>query len=164
MLTVCCTTKLLKRLRVETVAASKTPEPRLGEWYATVLQMRPHHLVLLVNEPTRLAAVLPARDFGVLGQRISDAIVHVLKDLGLDAGVIDHERRAMADVTFARTSSRSVRGTMSEYGFQLEQLRNANPYMTEHTLAMHLGRAPIEIPRFGCQAPADVARQLLADA
>jgi hypothetical protein len=162
MLVVCCTTKLLKRLRVETAPPSATPEPRLGEWYATILQMRPQHLVLLVNEPTRLAAVLPARDFGVLGQRISDAIVRVLQDLGLDAGAIDHERRAMADVTFAKTASRSVRGTMSEFGFQLEQLRNAHPHMPEHALAMHLGRAPVEMPRYGCRAPADVARQLLA--
>ena len=162
MLIVCCTTKLLKRLRVETATPSVTPAPRLGEWYATILQMRPQHLVLLVNEPTRLAAVLPAREFGVLGQRISDAILRVLQDLGVDAGVIDHERRAMADVTFAKTASRSVRGTMSEFGFQLEQLRNANPHLPEHALAMNLARTPVSMPRFGCQAPADVAKQVLA--
>ena len=162
MLIVCCTTKLLKRLRVETATTSATPEPRLGEWYATILQLRPHHVVLLVNEPTRLAAVLPAREFATLAERIPAAIARVLEDLGVDAGVVASERRAMADVTFAKTSSRSVRGTMSELGFQLEQMRDANPHLSEHALGMCLGRVRVKIPQFGCEHPADVAKRVLA--
>jgi hypothetical protein len=60
MLTVRCTTKLLGRLKVSPRALGKASSNRLGDWYATILPVRPAHPILLVNETTRLAAVLPA--------------------------------------------------------------------------------------------------------
>ncbi len=162
MLTLCCTTKLLKRLREQDAPASPSPEPRLGDWYATVLQLRPHHVVLLVNDPTRLAAVIPARDLGRLGQASADAIARVLKDLGVDAAVVEEERRAMADVSFTKTVSRSVRGTMSELGYELELLHNSSPHLSEHALGMRLNGGLVTIPGFGCRPPAEVAVEVLA--
>ncbi len=164
MLTVCCSTKLLKELRVEDAPESRTAEPRMGEWYATVLQMRPQPLLLVVNEPTRLSVVLPVRDFDVLGQKIADGIVRVLKDLRADPGVIEYERRAMADVEFTKTANRSVRATMDEFTVQLELLRNASPHMAEPALAAKLGQVLVMIPRYGYQRAADVAKEFLADA
>src|SRR5262245_41672496 len=101
MFTVRCTAKLLSRLKVRpepTPAASTT---RLGDWYATILPWRPAHLVLLVNEPTRLAALLPARELSTLTTRVPPAIVDVLQELGVAQEVIDDEREAMARVALA---------------------------------------------------------------
>ena len=36
--------------------------PRIAWTYTTILPVRPAHLILLANEQTRLAAVLPARE------------------------------------------------------------------------------------------------------
>ena len=91
--------------------------------------MRPRHLVLLVNETTRLPVLLPAREFATLGQRIPDAIARVLEDLGIAADVVDRERRAIAEVTFAKTASRSVLGTMNEFALYLEHLPRSSPHL-----------------------------------
>ena len=125
MLNIRCTTKLLKRLR-NPDAPPPTPDTRLGDWYATVLQMRPQHLVLLVNERTRLAVVLPVRDFLAPGHNIAEAIAHVLTDLGIAPGIVKDERRAMAAVSFAKPSSRNISETMNALALQLEELRERN--------------------------------------
>ena len=82
MLTVRCTAKLLRRLKVAPPASGEASSTRLGDWYATILSVRPAHLILLVNEPTRLAAVLPAREISTLATRIPEAIIKVLRELG----------------------------------------------------------------------------------
>ena len=81
MLTIRCTTKLLDRLKTRPDPPAPPSTTRLGDWYATILLLRPAHMVLLVNEPTRLAALLPARDLPTLARRIPDAICEVLQDL-----------------------------------------------------------------------------------
>jgi hypothetical protein len=161
MLTIRCTTKLLKRMRVPDAPPTPTPDPRLGDWYATVLQMRPQHLVLLVNERTRLAVVLPVRDFLAPGANIAGAIAHVLADLGVEAGVVEAERLAMAAVSFARPSSRNISETMNELALQLEELRERNPNLADHALSMKLGQFPVSIPGLGSRRPAELARQAL---
>jgi serine/threonine protein kinase len=77
MLIVRCTAKLLTRLKVRPEAASTSSTTRLGDWYATILPVRPAHLVLLVNEGTRLAVLLPAREISTLSKRIPEAILEL---------------------------------------------------------------------------------------
>jgi hypothetical protein len=120
MLTVRCTAKLLRRLKVRPEATSESSSTRLGEWYATILSVRPAHLILLVNEPTRLAAVLPARGISTLAMRIPAAIAEILRELGASDETIDLELRAMAEIRFDRTASRSVLGTMNDYIFLMQ--------------------------------------------
>ena len=52
MLTVRCTVKLLLRLKASPVPSPASSSNRLGDWYVTILAIRPAHLILLVNEPT----------------------------------------------------------------------------------------------------------------
>jgi hypothetical protein len=164
MLTVRCTTKLLKSMRVDDAPKRSTPDSRLGDWYAVMLHMRPHDLALLVNEPTRLAAVMPLRDFAPTGGKIAEAILRVLEDLGAEPGVLERERCAMADVAFARPSNRSISESMNELTSQLEQLRESNPAMSDHALGMKLGQVSITIPRLGRQRPAELAKRVLEEA
>ncbi len=161
MLTVRCTTKLLKRMSAPDASVAPTPDTRLGDWYATVLQMRPQHLVLLVNERTRLAVVIAVRDFLAPGPNIADAIAHVLEDLGVEPGVVRAERRAMSAVSFARPSSRNISETMNALALRLEELRERSPNLADHALSLKLCEFPVAIPGHGVRPPAEVARQVL---
>lgn len=161
MLVVRCTAKLLDRLKVRPGPASLASTTRLGDWYATILPLRPSHLVLLVNESTRLPVIVPARELATLAGRIPDAIAQVLRDLGIDPGIIDAEREAMAAITFDRTASRSVLGTMNELVFHLRPRRDAEPAMSEHKLSMDLGRVLVTIPGHDYQHPGEFTAQLL---
>ena len=162
MLIVRCTAKLLGKLKVQPEPAFSPPATtRLGDWYATILPMRPSHVVLLVSESTRLPVVLPARELSTLARRIPDAIGQVLRELGVDSRVIDGELRAMAEVTFDRTASRSVLGTMNEFVLHLGPMRDAEPTITEHAMSMKLGRVLVTIPSHGYQHPAEFTAQSL---
>ena len=123
MLVIRCTAKLRRRLSSQQMVDVARSTTRLGDWYATILHLRPAHVILLVNEPSRLAAMLPAREFSTLARRIPEAIAEVLRDLGISQAAIARERREMQEVAFAKTASRSVLGTMNDLAFQMETLR-----------------------------------------
>lgn len=162
MLILRCTAKLLSRLKVPVATAPPSSTTRLGDWYATILIWRPAHRVLLVNELTRLAVVLPARELSTLAQRIPDAVARVLLDIGVEPGVVEEERRAMAEISFAKTASRSVLGTMNEHVFFLEHLRESEPNLTDNALSMWLGKTLVTIPPLGYEIPAEMAGKALA--
>ena len=162
MLIVRCSTKLLKGLGIPDAPESASPESRLGEWYATVLQTRPHPVLLLVNEPSRLPVLVQVRAFTASGRKLADAILHVLVDLGVGAEALAHERLALADVAFARPSNRSITGSTNELAVELDLMRERSPHLADHAASLKLARMPIEIPGYGVQRPADVAMELLA--
>jgi len=161
MLIVRCTAKLLARLKVNTPAASIASTTALDDWYATILPLRPAHLVLLVNEPTRLPIVLPAREISSLATRIPTAITEVLGELGVAAGILSHERQEMAAVAFDRTASRSVLGTMNEFVFSLRILRETRPELSERALSQNLGDDLVTVPAHGYQHPREFAVKTL---
>jgi hypothetical protein len=162
MLVLRCTAKLLNRLKVRPTGPSSSSTTGLGDWYATILAVRPAHLVLLINESTRLPVILPARELSTLAKRVPEAIADVLRDLGVDPDVIERERQAMAELVFERTASRSVLGTMNEQVFHLSLTRDAQPARTTHALSMDLGRMLVTIPGHDYQHPGEFAAQMLA--
>jgi hypothetical protein len=164
MLIVRCTAKLLDRLKVQLLPSRVPSSTVLGDWYATILPLRPAHLVLLVDETTRLPVVLPARELSTLARRIPEAIAEVLRDLGVDPEAIDRERQAMAEMAFDKTASRSVLGTMNEHAFHLGLTREKQPTLTEHALSMDLGRMLVTVPGHGYQHPGEFAARLLGNA
>ncbi len=159
MLVVRCTAKLLSRLKAKPGSNPPPSTTVLGDWYATVLPMSPAHLVLLVNERTRLAAVLPAKPIATLAKRIPDAIVEVLRDLGAANRVLEDERRAMAEIVFARTASRSVLGTMNDFSFNLDLRAEADEELDLLDVVMFLNQMPLSPLDYG--RPRDVASVLL---
>jgi len=159
MLVVRCTAKLLARLKAKPVKEPPPSTTLLGDWYATVLPMRPAHLVLLVNERTRLAAVLPAKPLATLAKRIPDAIAEVLRELGAPPRVLEAERRAMANSAFAKTASRSVLGTMNDFSFNMDPRAALDEEPDLLDVAMVLNRMPLSPLDYG--RPDDVASALL---
>lgn len=65
-----CTRKLLARLPAAREREDPRSAGRLGSWYANLLVTKPVHLVLLVNEATRLPVLLLAAPFATLTRRI----------------------------------------------------------------------------------------------
>ena len=161
MLTVRCTAILLERLKLRPPDVAVPTSTALGDWYATILPLRPSHLVLLVNETTRLPVVLQARELKTLDRRIPEAIANVLRDLGVDPEGVAREKQAMAEVSFGKTANRSVLGTMNEQGYYLRHARDAHPTMTEHALSLDLARMLVTIPGHGYQHPGEFTARVL---
>jgi len=155
MLVLRCTRKLLDRLRIEPATTDGPSTTVLGDWYATILPVRPAHLVLLVNERSRLPVVLSARELSTLLDRIPEAIADVLSELGADASIIARERDAMGEIRCATTRSRSVLGTMNEFVFEM-QIRREHGALTDlHALSLSLANVLVTI---GCPATIFVTR------
>ncbi|MBI3493451.1 MAG: hypothetical protein HY047_16970, partial [Acidobacteria bacterium] len=87
---------------------------------SSVLVTKPQHVVLLVNEATRLSVVVPARHLSTLPTRFATGLKAVLTRLQIPEEVIAGEVREMRDVAFGTTASRSVLGTMNDYVHHIE--------------------------------------------
>ena len=107
MLTLRCTKKLRDRLPTSLFASASTasltsnstdqpngtttnaltnaPTNALGDWYATVLYTRPHHLILSISERSRLCVLVSAREPAFLLPRWRAAVERVLQGIGAPA-------------------------------------------------------------------------------
>jgi len=106
-----CTRKLLKRARQTPVDIAPPSTTLLGDWYANVLFVRRRPIILAVSERTLLPVLVPAREFGSLGQRLGMALAEVLLALGIPEGPVREEQQQMLQVAFARTDSRTILGS-----------------------------------------------------
>ncbi|MBI5481907.1 MAG: hypothetical protein HY906_23835 [Deltaproteobacteria bacterium] len=114
-----CTARLLEALRVE-----PRPPPaattRLGSWYANLLPGR-RPAVVCVSERTFLPVVLP-QEGARLPLLLPEALAALLQALDVPRHLIEQERLAMAQVTWARTESRSVLGVLNEQAYLASEL------------------------------------------
>jgi hypothetical protein len=163
MLVLRCTRKLLTRLPASPAADDAVSTTVLGDWYATILIVRPAHLVLLVNEVSRLPVVLPARELATLVDRIPDAIAETLADLGVTSEAIERERQAMRVIQCGPTRNRSVIGAMNEFVFQIQIRREREAWADLRALSLDLTRVLIGVGGREYLHPADEARRLLAE-
>ncbi len=87
----------------------------LGDWYANRLVVARQPILLLVSANSLLAALVPARDVRGLPSRLATLVGGRLRRLGVREGLVEAEVRAMESVSVAKTSDRSVLGTMNEF-------------------------------------------------
>ena|SRR5438094_436915 len=120
MVTLRCTTNLLRQLRTTPSSEPRLPTTALGDWYATLVRTRPHPLVLCVSEQSLLSVILPAREFGTLASRFQKAVKEHLVVLGASFQDVEREAAAMHQIELGPTVSRSVRGSMRELTFALD--------------------------------------------
>ena len=73
-----CTRRLLKKLKVTPREVLPEPTNRLGDWYANVLNIERHRLVLATSERCLLSVVVPIKDGPKLRERIQDAVFDLL--------------------------------------------------------------------------------------
>ena len=146
MYTLRCTRKLLRRLGETPSSASIAPSTVLGDWYANLLYTRPQQLVLAMNERSLLCVLVPAREIGQLGPRLSDAVSGLLLAIGVPAGAVQSEAQAMDQMAIGATASRAVLGCMNDALFQLRaypreragelDLRDAELYLAENIYSL----------------------------
>jgi hypothetical protein len=119
MVTLRCTQKLLRRVGVPAKIETSPPTTVLGDWYATLVHARPHQLVVCMNERTLLVVLVPARESSSLGTRFREAVTAQLRRLGVPPAAIEAEARAMSELAFGPTASRSLLGCLREAVFAL---------------------------------------------
>lgn len=161
MVTLRCTEKLQRRLRVWPVGDGPSSTTVLGDWYGHVVNIRRVRLVLFVSEVSRLGVLLEARDFSTLVSWFQTAVVKLLHQLGIPAKAVEEEERAMKEVVFARTKSRSVLGTINVFSEHLYWAFELRPGLSLQEYSLELSGTIILRPVPGI--PADSAKKLMGD-
>jgi hypothetical protein len=141
VLIVRATKKLLQRVGPPALQEGEQSTTLLGQWYATALFWRPQ-VALLVNEPTLLPVLMPLAPAATWPARIAQQVAAVLTAHGTPTTVIDEELRHMRDCRLARTTNRSVVGTMNEFTYLVEAYRDQHPGQDLLDLAMRLATTP----------------------
>jgi hypothetical protein len=167
MLTLRCTQKLLKRIRLNVADLKGTvtlePTTALGDWYANLLLIQRQQLVMLVSERSRLCVLTTARDMDRLRQRFEHALMDLLRDIDIPEEALLRESGAMERMCYGLTTGtstgRSVLGSINDYTNALQNsdldersLHDWNVYFS-HWICGPLGYAH----------PSEVARRLLED-
>jgi hypothetical protein len=112
MFTLHCTAKLLETLKVEPLPPSPATT-RLGSWYAGHLA-GPRSSIVCISERTLLPVVVERCSAAQLPRALADGLATLLADLGVPAELVEQERFAMAQSSWAKTESRSLRGVLNE--------------------------------------------------
>lgn len=118
MFRLCCTKKVLKRLKTKPEVDPPASTTTLSDWYVDVLILRPRHLLLFVNEKTRLPIVTEAAPIADLQPRFVVALFKQLLAIGIKPHLVDAEMGAMdqmGQMVVAKTASRSVLGTILDF-------------------------------------------------
>ena len=137
MVTLRCTQKLLRRLAVPKSIEAVPSTTVLGDWYANLVICRPQQLVICMNARTLSVVLVPARESKTLGLRFATAVENYLHQLDIDAAAIASELRAMTQVNFAPTASRSILGCMRDAEHALSCHRGSNDDASLSELAMY---------------------------
>ena len=164
MITLCCTQKLLRRLRMAKPEAGAVPTTNaLGNWYANLIQVGRVQMVMATSERSLLTVLLPVADLRKsLVPNLCQAVDLLLQELGVDAARAATEVEAMREVRIGRTVSRSVLGSMNDVSRLLEwDLRDGRPPME---IMLRLAAVPMTgvVLKDGSHGfPEDATRKLL---
>ena len=163
MITLCCTQKIRKRLKLAaTPPGSSPPTTALGDWYVNLVQFGRQQVVMATSERSLLTVLLPARDLREsLVPNLQWAVQQLLTVFGIPPEAVSREIAEMEPIAFASAVNRRVLGSMNEFAWQ------AGAYLDRTDDALELARRLSETPmsavgfksRLGI--PAEMARELL---
>ena len=158
MMTLRCTQKLLRRIKVTPEIVTAPPSTTQGDWYANLLYLGRRQLVLCISERSFLPIVLLAKDSASLPQRLVEGVAWMLPRMGVSAQVTRTELDEMGAVHIDRTQSRRVLGVLNEtawaLSFEVERYPTASP--EEYGLRL----ADIPYGPIDYQSPLEVTRTL----
>lgn len=125
-----CTQKLLDELDVEltTPGAAQVSPEGLGNWYANLLRLDRRKCILFANERTLYSFLVPGvlkKDLLNIGTLFLSHLGYNLQYEGLDTEVTEGVLGEYKDIGFARTTSKSVLGSMNDlkFGYEFEVAR-----------------------------------------
>lgn len=156
-----CTLTLLKRLGKPTVDAGvPAATTALGDWFVRPLNVGRSRLLLCTSALSLLPVIIPARDLAGVPTRLMGALTEILTTLAIPDAQIARELRAMSDHRLAKTNSRTVLGSMTDF------IRMADWQIYEGPQPPDLLGASLQLAEAPCgpinhQRPKDVARTLL---
>jgi hypothetical protein len=122
MITLCCTQKVLRRLRVaEPEAIAMPPTNALGNWYVNLIYVGRIQMVMATSERSLLTVLLPSADLrNALVVNLVDTTCRLLREIGIDSDCATREVEAMQPALIARTESRSVLASMNDFSLSLD--------------------------------------------
>lgn len=115
MLTLQCTSKLLKELKTE-LSPVKDTDP-ITLWHANLLTLDRRKCVLFTNDKTRYTFLFPGLkkpDFQRLGDVFLDNLFRCMLNDGIPQEGVEKVLNACSNYCFTKTSSKSVLGTMND--------------------------------------------------
>ena len=159
VVTLRCTRKLLRRLRVDPPHSTRPPTTVLGDWHANLLVWRPQ-LIHCMSDRALLSVLLPARDSTSFPARLCAELERLLARLGVPVQARSAEITAMSSFEFSPTSNRSVLGCMRDaelaLAYAVESGRFANLGELQWHLTDHIHKPT------GYRHPGELAVELLA--
>ena len=142
MLTIRCTRKLLKRLGTEAVSEPARPTNRLGDWYANLVFSRRLRLIICVSERSLLPVLVEARDFPSFIPRFREAVLSVLRHIGVASELLNSEEGEMGQITIGVTASRRVLGSLNDLASLARFTLAERPEIDLTALAIELADTP----------------------
>ena len=121
MVTLKCTRKLLKLLGGITTEEPPAPTSALGDWYANVIPTAAGELIVFANKQTLLSVALPIEMIDTLVSAFAARVYNLLVLIDVAEKIALRESAEFRQVEFAKTTSRSVLGSLNEisYHYQL---------------------------------------------
>lgn len=156
-----CTQKLLARLGVDRPGEPPPATALLGDWVATLLVMRPAHLVVCINERSFLAVVLEARRLDTLAQRFERMLAEVLAATGASPAAVEAELERLHPIAFARTADRRAVGVLNDACRSIKFLAPDRPDHSVYDWSLELTNTPRGPLRY--KFPVDAALRLLGE-
>jgi hypothetical protein len=164
VITLKCTRKLLKLLGGITTEEPPSPTSALGDWYANVIPTAAGELVVFANERTLLSVALSIEMIDTLAPAFAARVYNLLMLVDVAEEIASRETAELRQVEFAKTTNRSVLGSLNEISlhYQLIAERNtAGEHLKLSEVELQLSRAlhkPLEYVY-----PVEMARRLLAE-
>ena len=139
MVTIRITGKIAKRLKSSPDAGAPLSSGLLGDWYANLLIIQRQHLLLAVSARTLLPVLMPAKDLASLPVRLRSAVVGMLRQIGIPETKINGELAGMNDYVLAKTVSRTILGSMTDFANMLEYTFDSSSLELQ---ALELAKSP----------------------
>lgn len=136
------TRKLLSRLSAPPATEEDTSTTLLGDWYANVLTWRPRQVALFVSETTLLPVLMPLAPSATLLDRFPNHLEAVLRRHGVEESLIALECSGSLDHRVSTTRSRSVVGSMKDFGFLADVHRDQQQDPDLLAISVGLARVP----------------------
>ena len=127
MLQIRCTQKLLKEIGIKDVSLIEveTHCDKFGDWYANLLYISRRKCVLFTNEKTLYSFLIPRVKRSSLTRLhelfLSELQINLFSE-GFDHTVVTDLPKKYRDFGIARTRSRSVLGSMTDFALQLKYI------------------------------------------
>jgi len=116
-------------------------------------------LVFCVSEQSLLSVILPAREFGTLASQFQKAVKEHLVVLGASLQDVEREAAEMRQIELGPTVRRSVRGSMRELTFAVEDELERGRFPAIEELQLYL--STYIMGAIGMRYPYEVALELL---